>query len=182
MLSARPPAWPHPGWSTLGQLPSGLSFMFLTCHTEVCHVRTCMEAPCKLSAAVQLGCGLVYRLRCYNKETPNTGLNKGQVSFSLHSSPQPCLCARALFTFSWVPARSQARARLVLQNVPPLICTGQSGVTRPRVAPRDALVFGRVSTYSVLLWKKRGTASVVTGLHSLCSVHPPRGHRSSHQQ
>ena len=177
-----PPAWPHPGWSTLGQLLSGLNFRLLTCHTEVCHARTCMEALCKLSATVQLDFDLVYRLHCYNKETPNTGLNKGEVSFSLHSSPQPCLCARALFAFSWVPARSQARARLVLQKVPPHIRTGQGGVTRPRVAARDALVFGRVTTYPVSLWKKKGTAAVITGFHGLCSVPPPRGHRSSHQQ
>lgn len=156
-------ACPATPWlATLGQLLSGLRFRFLTCHAR-CRVRICTEALYKLLPTVQLDYGLLYRLHCYSKETPNTGSCKGEVYFSLQprpggaavqplapsldSGPEHCSHshrskpgARPGHTWSF----EGCRLSLALGRV----------VTWTLVAARDTLVSGQVTTYPVLLWKK----------------------------
>lgn len=50
------------------------------------------EALYKLLPTVQLDCDLLYRLRCYSKETPNTGSHKAEVYFSLSLDLLGLLC------------------------------------------------------------------------------------------
>ena len=73
-----------PWLATLGQLLSGLSFRFLTCHAR-CRVRICTEVLYKLLPTVQLDYDLLYRLHCYSKK-PQTQVHARE-RFISHSSP-----------------------------------------------------------------------------------------------